>query len=257
MFPYPYYYYGSADSTDVDVIIAIPKSDMPEHQEDRKRMVKRLVVEHGLDWNATLVVIEDGYLVDTIYPKAWVDGLNNALWQTYALHEQDFPNPLQGELKRNRLLSIYKTARTVLTTLTRTHYRPIVRPILKGVHDFELKLEALDKIDFCTVSDFNQKNTSDIDLWKALAFYLGQNLSLIQDDCQIYTKKALVQHYPELHSFIYRKPLTEQSIQMLNTYLKKWLAMVNDFGEFRSEAGILSCGEECIDMRNEVFPVSR
>jgi hypothetical protein len=38
-FPYPYYIYGSEDSTDQDVIIIIPKEEMLETQEERKNKV--------------------------------------------------------------------------------------------------------------------------------------------------------------------------------------------------------------------------
>ena len=39
---YPFYFYGSSDSIDSDVLISIPKSDMPDNQEDRKKLVKIL-----------------------------------------------------------------------------------------------------------------------------------------------------------------------------------------------------------------------
>ena len=56
---YPYDYYGSEDSTDKDVIISIPKEDMPLIHEDKKRFVHRIKEP---DWNATLVVIENGVI---------------------------------------------------------------------------------------------------------------------------------------------------------------------------------------------------
>jgi fucose 4-O-acetylase-like acetyltransferase len=56
---YPYFFYGSADSTDKDVVIQIPQTDMPDRQEDRKNLVWQLQKEYHLDWNATLAVIEN------------------------------------------------------------------------------------------------------------------------------------------------------------------------------------------------------
>jgi len=68
-FPYPYFQYGSKNSIDIDVIIVLPKVDMPRTQETRKIKLKQLLLEFNLCWNAIFVVIENGVLVDTIYTK--------------------------------------------------------------------------------------------------------------------------------------------------------------------------------------------
>ena len=249
---YPYYFYGSDDSTDVDVMIAIPQQLMPIHQHDRKALVSHFEKEVNLNWNATLIVIHNGYIADTIYPKAWIDSLNNSLWQTYNLHQQAYPNPLKGEVNRNYLLAIYKAVRTVLTMLTRTHYRTIIKPYLKGIHPFQKKLKALKQLDFKTISHFNQKNTNNANAWKTIAFYMGQNISLIQDDVQIYTKKHFVNLYPDLRNFIYRNPLTTQDIDMLNHYLKAWIKLIESWGNYNCQGSIMTCKHEKIEMRNEI-----
>jgi hypothetical protein len=252
-FPYPYYIYGSDDSTDQDVIIIIPKEEMPDTQEERKNKVLFLLKEYDLNWNATFAVVENGKITDTIYTKSWIDSLNNALLETYFLHEQKHELLVREKHVRNKTLAIYKAVRTVLTMLTRTEYRTQIRPILKGIHDFNLKLEALRKIDFGAVSEFNQKNTTDADIWKIIAFYVGQNIALIENDIEIYTKKNLVKTFPDLEPFIYRKEITASEKIVLQQYINRWLGLLNNFGTFRSENRFLICKEERIDMLNEKF----
>lgn len=174
-FPYSYFQYGSESSTDTDVVIVLPKNEMPVEQEERKQKLKQLMLDFDLDWNATFVVVEDGVLIDTIYPKSWVDSLNNAVLKTYIHHKQLFIMPIKKELTRNKTLAIYKTIRTVLTFLTRTHLRTEIKPILKWVHSFDKKVKVMQSLDFSILDVFNQKNANDEDIWKIIAFYIAQN----------------------------------------------------------------------------------
>ena len=252
-FPYPYYIYGSSDSTDTDVIIVVPKNEMPLTQEQRKNFVLDLKNKYELGWNATLAVIENGIMIDTIYTKSWIDSLNNALLKTYHLHPQVHPLLIKHTIKRNKVLAIYKAVRTVLTMLTRTEYRTAIRPILKGIHNFNLKLEAVLKVDFCTIESFNQKNTLDTDIWKIIAFYVGQNIALIRDNEEIYTKADLIAKFPDLTPFVYRQEITSSQIEMLQRYIGEWVTLIQNFGVFKSENGFLYCNEEYADMLNEKY----
>lgn len=252
-FPFQFYFYGSDDSQDQDVIIIIPQNLMPVLQEERKIMVQELVLSHQKPWNATLATLKEGYLADTIYPKAWIDSLNNSLFTTYHLHSQVYEKPVIGLVKRNKLLTIYKTARTTLTLLTRTHLRTCIRPIVNGIHSFHLKLDALKIVNLTEIDDFNQKNTKNEDIWKTMAFYLGQNLSLIEQNIEIYTKKDLVRYHPLLENLIYRRSITSQDKEILQSYLLHWIEMAENYGTYTSHQGILSCKDETIDMKNEVF----
>ncbi|MCL9804465.1 hypothetical protein NAT51_02960 [Flavobacterium amniphilum] len=251
--PYPYYFYGSSDSTDKDVIIVIPKEEMPSTQEERKRFVLSLQQTYNFDWNATLAVIEEGIMVDTIYTKSWIDSLNNALFQTYHLHEQLFPLPIDRLQKRNKTLSVYKAVRTVLTFLTRTDYRKEIKPVLKGIHDFNDKITVIRKIDFMLLDHFNQKNANDSDIWKIIAFYVVQNMALIRDGIEIYTKTDAVAYWPEMHPFIYREAIGDVDKQNIQKRIAEWLAVIEKLGSYRSENGKLYCNNEVIDMLNEKY----
>jgi hypothetical protein len=253
-FPHKYYFYGSHDSTDEDVIISIPRDLMPELQEDRKRLVKSMEEEYNLPWNATLAVIEDGIIVDTIFPKSWIDSLNNSLFNTYNNHldKQVYENPIEREVSRHKLLAIYKCVRTLMAMLSRTHYRTTVKPVLKGCHPFEKKIEALKQIDYSTIETFNQPNMDDTDVWKVIAFYMAQNLALIKKGVEIYTKEDLVKNYPLLKRFIYRVELNSSDITILNHYLDNYIYMVESYGDYITEETTLICGDEKIDMKNEI-----
>lgn len=242
---YPYYFYGSEDSTDKDVIISIPKNIMPLIHEDKKRLVHKIKQP---DWNATLVVIENGVIVDTIYPKAWCDSLNNSVFNTYKFHKQDFPNPIVRDLKRNKLLAVYKTLRTCLSMLTRTEYRSILKPT---TYDISKKIELCDKVKFSIITSFNQDNTKDINVWKTLAFYIGQNIALIEDDIEIYTKSDLAYNFPNLEDFIYRK---DSDKSLIDLYFNYWREKVLKpfFNDYEQKEFIVKVGNEVIDVKKEI-----
>lgn len=253
VFPFPFFQYGSRDSTDIDVIISISESEMPASQEERKKFVRQLMDKYNLNWNATLAVFNNGVMVDTIYTKAWVDSLNNAFLETYQNHKQLFPIPVNRKLERNYTLAIYKAVRTVLTFLTRTQYRKEIKPVLKGIHPFAKKLEVIGQIDFIEVTDFNQPNASNVDIWKIIAFYIGQNHALITKKLEIYSKAGLIEQFPELTPFVKREPISLENKKDLMRLKESWLKAINDFGSFTSHNNILTCGNERIDMKTERF----
>ncbi len=255
-FPYPYYFYGSHDSQDSDVLIQIPKDMMMLEQEARKQFVKNIENQWDLKWNTNLIVVENGIITDTIFPKSWIDSLNNSLYLTYNLHKdkQIHPLPITHLVKRNKLLATYKCVRTLLSMLSRTHYRSVVKPVLKGIHPFHLKINALSKIDFKTINSFNQDNTKDVDVWKILAFYLGQNISLNRDNIEIYTKSDLCINHPDLYSFVYREEITNELKEVLNVKLKYYIENVLiSYIDCVCSNNIMECFGEKIDMKKEIF----
>lgn len=253
--PFKYYFYGSKNSIDIDVLIEITSDIMPLHQEDRKRYIKYLQNTYSLhNWNINLMVVQEGVVVDTVYPKTWIDSVNNSLYNTWNLHKQKYDLPIRKLVKRNKLLAIYKTVRTILTMLTRTEYRTIVKPIVNGCHDFKMKIEAIKQIDFNTILDFNQANMKNEDVWKVLAFYLQQNISLIRDGIEIYTKNDIIQHNEKLRNFIERNDISNADKEYFNELLNYYINdIVLPFGEYSSLNGMLTCNNEVINMKRETF----
>ncbi len=254
-FPYQYYFYGSDDSIDTDVLISIPSDELPVVYEDRKRLLHKLNKEYSLDWNTNFIIIDNGYVINTVNPKSWIDSVNNSLYTTYHLHNQEFPLPINGLMKRNNLLAVYKCIRFILSCLSRTHYRPIIKSVINGQHSFVKKIDILKSIDFTKIETFNQNNTSDIDIWKKIAFYIGQNISLITENIEIYTKKDLIKEHPILDVFINRNNNSDKRI--INFILKYYCDFIlKAYIENHKQNGILlSYKDELIDMKKEIYLV--
>lgn len=207
---YIYHRYGSIDSTDTDVVLFL--NILPETQEERKNLTNGIKREMGVDWNMIIAKIEDGVIVDCTYPKSSTDSLNNAIYNTYKYHDQDYPLLINRNVERNIPLAIYKTIRIFMSYLTRTDYRKDIRPYVHYSIDFNDKLNRLKNIDFSKIETFNQKNVNDIDVWKTLCFYIVQNNALL-DGIEIYDKKSAVEFENKSYDFIYRR---------FDNYDKEW-----------------------------------
>jgi len=79
---------------------------MPVQQEDRKKLELEYNFNNKL--NPTLVVIENGLIVDTVYPKSSVDSINNSLYYTYNNHlnKQKFKNPIKHALNYYQFINV-------------------------------------------------------------------------------------------------------------------------------------------------------
>lgn len=198
---YIYHRYGSIDSTNTDVVLFL--NILPETQEERKNLTNDIKREMGVDWNMIIAKIEDGVIVDCTYPKSSTDSLNNAVFNTYKYHDQNYSLLIDKCVERNIPLAIYKTVRIFMSYLTRTEYRKDIRPYMHYSIDFNDKLNRLKNIDFTKIETFNQKNVNDIDVWKTLCFYIVQNTALL-DGIEIYDKKSAIEFENLSKHFIYR-----------------------------------------------------
>jgi len=244
---YTYHIYGSDDSTDIDAVFFL--DELPIKIEDRKNLTNSIKSQFGKDWNPIIAKIENGIIVDCTYPKSSPESLNNAVFKTYHLHKQEHPLLITSTVKRNVILAIYKTVRIISTYLTRTEYRPLIRPTMNWRFDFTLKLEKLKQIDFTTIKSFNQPNVSDIDIWKTYAFYLFQNLMLIEEDIEVYTKKDVVLLYPETYNFLYRQENLD--IKWFQKWLRYYIIILMDL-DIKTENNIISLNNERANMELEI-----
>jgi hypothetical protein len=130
--------------------------------------------------NRNLVVLRDGHFVESY--KGLPDECHNALWATYPLHPQSEPQPLAGPVIRNVPLKVVRAVRSVLSQLTRTHYREQLKAALASNNSYQ-RTECLAAIDFDSVE-------LTPDTGKLLAFQLAQTIALI-DGRELYTKGEL------------------------------------------------------------------
>ncbi len=244
----PFYFFGSHNSQDKDVLLEC--ADIPDKQ-TAHLWIQDYKATQQVDWNINLITVQHGQIVNTIPSKATIDGVNNALLYTYALHEQKFPLPILHSVKRHLLLNTYRCIRTVLTFCTRTQYRSQIRPTLNGIHPFAHKIKSLQIIDFKEINSFEAKYTADVNIWKAIAFYLGQTLALWQG-IEIYTKDDLVKHFPAFEKFIYRQELAQENIQYLQQMKDLFVEKLQEMDFQNTATSILSLGEEKINMDLEI-----
>lgn len=209
-----YYRFGSKDSIDIDILIEHPEATGEEKDIDLITVLKN---QNHLtaEWNINIISIENRVVVKSIPSKGLPDGVNNSLFETYHLHEQKFPFPLEKKLARNIDVAIEKCLTAIFTFYKRTNqdkfYKLITKEIKNGEAPMALRLDQLKQIDFNNMPyDDDEKNRN---AYKSIAFHIGQTISLI-DGIEIYTKENLINNHSELTSIINRENLS--SIDSLN-----------------------------------------
>ena len=217
----PYHSFGSADSLDYDVVFIIEK--MPETIVDKLALSKKLSAQLVEKYptkaiNANLSVCEKGQITQ-VY-KGTADELNNAILRTYHLHQQDFDNRITHVVKRDVHLKMIRSLRMLLSFISKTQYRTIVKQALK--QDIHTKMQTLKAIDFNIVEDFG-KGSNALDLKKSMAFQLGQTLALYQD-IEVYTKQEIIAYFPELEPFLMRFPNTE--MKTIQQFVNQFIAIL-------------------------------
>lgn len=209
-----YQIFGSENSLDLDLVFFI--EEMPETIAEKLSLTKELSQSIILffpekEINANLAVQRNGHLVG-VY-KGTTDELNNALFYTYQNHHQKFGNQITKLLVRDVDLKFLRSARMILSFLSKTEYRSMIKSSLKG--DLDEKIQALEKIDLEQLSSFG-KNTNLLDIQKSIAFQLGQAISL-HEGKELYTKNEIANAFPDLKKYLSR----EENTDFEN--LQKWL----------------------------------
>jgi hypothetical protein len=197
-----FYVFGSGDSLDYDILVM--QAQLGNTQENQLLCValkiefEAYLVELG--WkrkpiNINLAVQSGGKLIAV--HKGTVDELNNSVWATYSLHSQIHALEIDQKLPRNKHLKIERSLRTILSQFTKTSFRSTIKETLRSSLIDQAKfLEtfALDPALFPELS---------CDIWKSVAFQLGQCLALLQGEAY-FCKQDLARVYPSLAPFLGR-----------------------------------------------------
>ncbi len=207
------YVHGSEDSLDTDVYYVF--DEMPDFNE-----CKKFCSEDSTE-NRNIICVKDGYVSDCFIGT--VDEVNNSLFYTYSLHKQDYPLLVKAPVKRDVYKKDIRAVRGILSTVSRTQYRSIVKGALKG--SWFDRLNALSCIDFNTI-DFDNldKNHNGKDALKVIAFQFGQAIGL-HEGCEFYTKSSIAKKYEDLKPFLYRQ---EGNLNVLNKYADKYLDILEE-----------------------------
>ena len=200
-------YFGSSDSKDLDMIFfmdTIPPT-IAEAAAKCAELSELYIILFASDkpLNCNLAIVENGVLIDSF--KGNLDELNNSLLATYDLHVQVYPNHITKRLVRDVDLKFLRASRAVLSYLTKSQYRIIVKNALKG--DILLKCKVLEMMDFNDL-DWSNAKLDLLEIKKALAFQIGQTLALWKGQ-EIYTKKDIGLAFPTLKPYLERQPKTD------------------------------------------------
>jgi len=220
-----YQIFGSENSLDVDVVFFVEQ--MPETiveklalSKEFSKLITSFFPEKGI--NANLAVCKNGHLVE-VY-KGTTDELNNALFHTYDFHEQKQENQIAKLLVRDVDLKFLRSTRMILSFLSKTQYRVLVKKALTGnLHE---KIQALETINLSDITSFGKDKNSQ-DILKSIAFQLGQTIAL-QEGKELYTKNQIAASFPDLRKYLFREGNVD-----LND-LQKWLYTFTEILKTRS-----------------------
>jgi hypothetical protein len=209
--------FGSKSSRDRDVLVYI--ESLPS-LEECKSLSKRMDSEisglypDGKEVNTNLAVVTDGAISEVF--KGTVDEVNNSVFVTYCDHEQKFPLLIS--------LKTLRAARISLSLYSRTDYRPQVKSALKG--NLVDKLDVLKLVDFSCRTEFGKKG-SDADVYKNVAFQLGQVLGLKQG-IELYSKEAISSLFADLTSALNRTQLQPADFASLGRRKAEFIGYAED-----------------------------
>ena len=207
---YPIIIHGSENSLDRDAYVILPA---PIEFKEAKKLC-----DSYKEINANLLVVTNGQ-VSWSY-KGTIDECNNSILATYGLHEQESQNPITERAERGYGLKMLRTIRGLLSYASRTDLRKEVKQALVS-DNLDYRIEVLKKIDLNTINDFEK--SSIVESYKFFAFQMGQTLSLLQDNTELFTKNSVAQYYPTL------KPYLDRNLETSPSELQDFLKIFTDF----------------------------
>lgn len=229
------YIHGSEDSTDTDVCYVFDV--MPDMKECK------LFCDSVKTENRNIICIKDG-IVSECY-KGCPDEVNNALYTTYPLHEQEYPLLIERKVEREPVIKYVRVVRSVLSLFTKTEWRKDIKAALRGGwREKLLQMERIAKADEGIWKNLNEENL------KMMAFQLGQGIGLF-DMKELYTKREIADAYPMLKPFLYREKEDYRVLQKV----------VCTFYDYINSLKFIECGTKCtfidykktIDVRTEKY----
>jgi hypothetical protein len=196
------YIHGSEDSTDLDVIYVV--DELPSLQECKTFCSDK-------EENRNLITVENG-IVTSVY-KGTQDEVNNALLDTYKLHEQEYPLLVERKVERDVHIKAIRAVRGILSHLSKSMFRPEIKNALRGswsvrIETLQMIYDHFDEIDF----DSLQNNMSGDDVKKLIAFQIGQVLALT-DFVELYTKSEIASYFTDLKPYLYRNSTDNENLK--------------------------------------------
>lgn len=211
-------FFGSKSSIDYDVMVFVDTIPSIKESsilcEEFNYYITEKILECGLSYrkvNSNIGILKDGVIIQT--HKGTHEEVNNSMFITYSDHYQFHPNQIKRLVERDIDLKVIRCARIILTFLSRTQYRDIIKKSLIG--DFNDKLKVLQEIDFSLIQDLGTKGPCKEDVYKSISFQLGQTIGLMRG-LELYSKESIIDLYQDLKPFLMRSSVLDMTI--LNTY---------------------------------------
>jgi len=202
------YIHGSEDSLDIDVLYVAEK--MPSFSECQKFC-------SDIEENRNIVTINNGTISSCF--KGTIDEVNNALLNTYKLHEQSSPLLITDNLERDILIKTIRVIRCFISHTSRSIYRTESKKAMKSCGWID-KISFLENLDLKKIDSYGKHGTI-LDTYKIFAFQLGQIIGLFEHQ-ELYTKSSVANYFPELRPYLYReKTDIDTLIKFLKIFIEK------------------------------------
>lgn len=193
------------------------------------------------------MVIENGIVADCF--KGRIDELNNGLYGTYDLHEQECELLITRRVERDVVMKVIRAVRCILSHCSRTSYRKVVKKALKSSSWTE-RIQVLQGIDINSIEEYGKSGSKE-DIFKVFAFQIGQAWGLLEG-MELYTKSSISIQFPLLKQYLYREP--EISPYHLSRYLSILLEKLSEFKTIEVD-GITEFFdfEKKVDLKKEAY----
>jgi len=215
--------HGSENSLDVDVVYLFPYpqnwNQLTSLLPDR-HLCLRFCNYHKAQ-NRNIMVLDEKTHVVRECLKGLIDELNNSLLFTFGLHEQSAlfqsVNPIERSVERVVILKVVRAVRSVLSRVSRSHLRSVVKLALQS-HSLSEYVRVVAMIDF---DHSSVQSCMDIEGCKSVAFQLAQTYCLMTDHVEVWTKNQVAQTCPDLELFMKRDPECMTLLNRLTTWKNK------------------------------------
>jgi len=229
-----YNIFGSEDSLDTDIMVAIDEipsiADCKKMEEKYETIFSKIFKEPNLNF----CVVNDNIIID-VY-KGTVDEVNNSVYTTYSLHNNEQKCLVGRNVERDILLKAFRVMRVLLSFLSRTEYRTKVKDQLKS-GDLQSQIDFLLTMNLVEFEKMHPKY-NNIDIYKTYVFQLLQIYHLLNGK-ECYTKTDLCYCVPKEYSDVIQRKEVESWVmaKIFNDLLKevkKKLEERNDYKEFKN-----------------------
>jgi hypothetical protein len=215
-----FHLFGSASSIDRDVIVFVDA--LPTLEES-----KQFIISEGFDFdpekklNLNFGVLQNGVLTETL--KGLPDETNNAVFLTYQLHAQSHRLSIMRLLPRDLPSKFRRATRVILSLHSRTERRDEIKQALRD--DLPKQLDCLASLDLSKKRDLGKNGTPE-DIYKSIAFQLGQSVGLARG-VELYTKEAIAEQFPELSQSLHREALDSSDRAALERFKQEFLRLAD------------------------------